>query len=123
MRRNQFFSQGGGGIKGLYERGVREPLLFIADGLPKLDEEIRNIYPRAGNQLCTTSPKGRRMLRWEHTDIDDDHWTRMKSRGREKIILRKRTVEHPFGTIKSELFLASSDFLEKELRDTQGSMP
>ena len=40
-------------IKDLYERGVREPLLFIADGLPKLDEEIRKVYPRADFQLCT----------------------------------------------------------------------
>ena len=40
-------------IKDLYERGVREPLLFIADGLPKLDEEVRQIFPRSDFQLCT----------------------------------------------------------------------
>jgi putative transposase len=39
-------------IKDLYDRGVREPLLFIADGLPKLDEEIRKVFPRADFQLC-----------------------------------------------------------------------
>ncbi|MGC8563241.1 MAG: transposase, partial [Thermoplasmata archaeon] len=27
--------------------------MFIADGIPKLDEEIRKIYPRADFQLCT----------------------------------------------------------------------
>jgi len=27
--------------------------LFIADGIPKLDEEIRRVYPRADFQLCT----------------------------------------------------------------------
>ena len=32
---------------------MREPLLFIADGLSKLDEEIRKAFPRAGFQLCT----------------------------------------------------------------------
>ena len=36
-----------------YNRGVREPLLFIADGIPKLDEEIRKVFPRADFQLCT----------------------------------------------------------------------
>ena len=40
-------------IRDLYNRGVREPLLFIADGIPKLDEEIRNVFPRADFQLCT----------------------------------------------------------------------
>jgi len=40
-------------IRDLYDRGVREPLLFIADGLPKLDEEIRKTFPRADFQLCT----------------------------------------------------------------------
>jgi len=40
-------------INDLYSRGVREPLLFIADGIPKLDEEIRKLYPRADFQLCT----------------------------------------------------------------------
>jgi Transposase and inactivated derivatives len=27
--------------------------LFIADGIPKLDEEIRKVFPRADFQLCT----------------------------------------------------------------------
>jgi len=40
-------------INDLYSSGVREPLLFIADGIPKLDEEIRKLYPRADFQLCT----------------------------------------------------------------------
>jgi transposase-like protein len=40
-------------IQDLYNRGIMEPLLFIADGVPKLDEEIRKIFPRAQFQLCT----------------------------------------------------------------------
>ena len=40
-------------IKKLYDRGVREPLLFIEDGLPKLDEEIRNVFQRTDFQLCS----------------------------------------------------------------------
>ena len=37
----------------LHERGVGEPLLFIADGLPGIEEEIKQLYPRADFQLCT----------------------------------------------------------------------
>ena len=40
-------------INDLYNRGSLIPLLFIADGIPKLDEEIRRVYPRADFQLCT----------------------------------------------------------------------
>ena len=37
----------------LHERGEEEPLLFIADCLPGIDEEIKQLYPRADFQLCT----------------------------------------------------------------------
>ncbi len=37
----------------LHERGVEEPLLFIADGLPGIEEEIKQLYPRSDFQLCT----------------------------------------------------------------------
>lgn len=50
--------------------------------------------------LCTNSVRGRWIYRWEHEDIEEEHWRRMKSKGSEKMILRKKTVEHPFGTIK-----------------------
>ena len=40
-------------IQDLYNRGIGEPLLFIADCILKLDEEIRKIFPRADFQLCT----------------------------------------------------------------------
>ncbi|WP_206744746.1 hypothetical protein [Cuniculiplasma divulgatum] len=33
--------------------GIREPPLFIADGIPKFDEEIRKIFPGSDFQLCT----------------------------------------------------------------------
>ncbi len=40
-------------LQDLYSRGLKEPLLFIADGISNLDEEIVKIYPRAEFQLCT----------------------------------------------------------------------
>ena len=40
-------------LQNLYGRGLKKPLLFIADGINNLDEEISKIYPRAEFQLCT----------------------------------------------------------------------
>ena len=40
-------------LNDLYSRGLKEPLLFIADGINNLDEEIMKTYPRADFQLCT----------------------------------------------------------------------
>jgi putative transposase len=37
----------------LHGREVEEPLLFIADGLPGIEEEIKQLYPRSEFQLCT----------------------------------------------------------------------
>ena len=37
----------------LHERGVEEPLLFITDGLPGIEEEIKQLYLRSDFQLCT----------------------------------------------------------------------
>ena len=37
----------------LHERGVEEPLLFAEDGLPGIEEEIKQICPRSDFQLCT----------------------------------------------------------------------
>ena len=37
----------------LYNRGLTEPLLFIADGINNLDEEVMRIFPRADFQSCT----------------------------------------------------------------------
>ena len=67
---------------------------------------------------CTTSKRGRWMQRWEYADIEDEHWRRMKSRGRDKMKLRKRTVEHPFGTIKRAM--NQGYLLLKGLRKVRG---
>ena len=39
-------------IRRLYERGVREVLLFVADGIPGLEERIKEYFPRADFQSC-----------------------------------------------------------------------
>ena len=41
-------------LEDLYRRGLKESLLFIADGITDLDEEVMKIYPGSDFQLCTT---------------------------------------------------------------------
>ncbi len=40
-------------LEDLYRRGLKESLLFIADGINNLDEEVMKIYPGSDFQLCT----------------------------------------------------------------------
>ncbi len=40
-------------LEDLYNRGLKEPLLIVADGIKNLDEEVIEIYPRSEFQLCT----------------------------------------------------------------------
>jgi len=39
-------------IKRLYDRGVREVLLFVADGITGLEERIKEYFPKADFQSC-----------------------------------------------------------------------
>jgi len=39
-------------IKRLYERGVREVLLFVADGITGVEERIKKYFPKADFQSC-----------------------------------------------------------------------
>ena len=48
---------------------------------------------------CTLNKHGRTLWRWEHAEVLDEMRERML-REPEKLALRKRIVEHPFGTMK-----------------------
>ena len=48
---------------------------------------------------CTLNKHGRTLWRWEHAEVLDELRDRML-REPEKMALRKRLVEHPFGTMK-----------------------
>jgi hypothetical protein len=61
---------------------------------------------------CTTG-KERRISRWEHEAVLEVLQTRL-DRSPEKMRLRRQTVEHPFGTIKS--WMGSTHFLMKGSR-------
>jgi putative transposase len=70
----------------LHQRGVEEPLIFIADGLSGIEEEIRQLYPRADFQLCTihASRNFESHVRvQDRNEIDSDHKGIFLSRSRE----------------------------------------
>jgi len=48
---------------------------------------------------CTRYKRGRTLWRWEHADVIEEMRERMR-REPEKLAERKKTAEHPFGTIK-----------------------
>lgn len=60
---------------------------------------------------CTTG-KERRVKRWEHEEVLDAMQARL-DRDPDKMRVRRQTVEHPFGTIKS--WMGSTHFLTKTL--------
>ena len=67
---------------------------------------------------CTTG-KERRVTRWEHGKVIEDHERRMNENPA-MMQLRKQTVEHPFGTIKS--WMGMAHFKTKRLKNVSTEM-
>jgi hypothetical protein len=67
---------------------------------------------------CTTG-KERRISRWEHEAVLEAVQARL-DRSPEKMRLRRQTVEHPFGTIKS--WMGSTHFQMKRLKNVSTEM-
>ena len=67
---------------------------------------------------CTPS-KQRRVTRWEHEAILEAAQERLE-RNPEMMLIRKSTVEHPFGTIKS--WMGSTHFLTKTFKNVSTEM-
>jgi transposase len=65
---------------------------------------------------CTPS-KMRRVTRWEHEDVIDAMQRRMDLATQSPMKLRRRIVEHPFGTIKA--WMGATHFLMKRLRNVK----
>ncbi|MEM7213889.1 MAG: IS1182 family transposase, partial [Pseudomonadota bacterium] len=68
---------------------------------------------------CTTSPKVRRLKRWEHEHVVDAMQTRLDE-APEMMQLRRQTVEHPFGTLKA--WMGATHFLTKTLPRVSAEM-
>jgi len=67
---------------------------------------------------CTTG-KERRVTRWEHGKVLEDHEQRM-NQNPTMMQLRKQTVEHPFGTIKS--WMGMHHFKTKTVKRVRSEM-
>jgi transposase len=69
-------------------------------------------------EQCTTG-KARRIKRWEHEDVLDAMQERLKNNP-DKMLIRKQTVEHPYGTIKD--WMGATHFLMKTLEHVSTEM-
>ena len=67
---------------------------------------------------CTTS-RARRIRRWEHEDRLDEMEAKLQSEP-DILNLRKSTVEHPFGTIKS--WMGATHFQMRRLKNVSTEM-
>jgi transposase len=67
---------------------------------------------------CTPSP-ARRVTRWEHQDVLDEMQTRL-DQNPDAMRVRRSTVEHPYGTIKS--WMGATHFLTKGLESVKAEM-
>jgi transposase len=67
---------------------------------------------------CTTG-KERRIRRWEHEHVDDATRDRLEANP-DAMIVRRRTVEHPFGTLKS--WMGHTHFLTRGIQKVSTEM-
>ncbi len=87
------------------DRGVKQKIYL--DHIACRDCNIRH--------HCTTSSYApRRMRRWVHEDLIDEMVGRLKDNPQLPVI-RKRTVEHPFGTMK--MWMGATHFLTKRKKN------
>jgi transposase len=68
---------------------------------------------------CSNSKQSRRITRWEHQGQLDQMDNLMASMP-DSMLIRKQTVEHPFGTIKS--WMGSTHFLTRRLKNVGTEM-
>lgn len=68
---------------------------------------------------CTTG-KERRVRRWEHEEVLERLQARL-DRKPQQMTVRRRTIEHVFGTLKH--WMASTHFLTKRLENVSTEMP
>lgn len=68
---------------------------------------------------CTKSTVQRRIVRWEHQHIIDDMEQRLRDKP-DTMLIRKQTVEHPFGTIKC--WMGATHFLTRRFKNVRTEM-
>jgi transposase len=68
---------------------------------------------------CSNSKQSRRITRWEHQD-EIDHMDDVMASMPESMLIRKQTVEHPFGTIKC--WMGATHFLTRGFKNVSTEM-
>jgi transposase len=68
---------------------------------------------------CSNSNQPRRITRWEHQD-EIDHLDDLMASMPDSMLIRKQTVEHPFGTIKC--WMGATHFLTRQLKNVSTEM-
>lgn len=87
--------------------------------------KIRRVYMRYGcsacalRAKCTTTDNAKRIKRWEHEPVLEA-MARALAKKPDAMTIRKQTVEHPFGTIKS--WMGATHFVMKRLPNVQAEM-
>lgn len=87
--------------------------------------KTRMVYMRYGcsgcalRAKCTTTDNAKRIKRWEHEHVHEAA-ARALAKQPDAMKLRKQTVEHPFGTIKS--WMGATHFVMKRLPNVQAEM-
>jgi hypothetical protein len=90
----------------------------VENGLTNHRYWSSNCKERALKAKCTPSQQ-RRVTRWEHQDVLDDMQTRL-DQNPDAMRMRRSSVEHPYGTIKS--WMGATHFLTKGLERVKTEM-
>ena len=83
---------------------------------------LHRYWDRASCQSCALKPQctpslERRVTRWEHEAVIEAMQRRMDLAPQSPMKLRRRIVEHPFGTIKA--WMGHTHFLMKRLKNVK----
>jgi hypothetical protein len=100
--------------------GQRAPWRFrtVENGMA-IDKYWSSSCPSCAMKLKCTTGDYRRIGRWEHEDVLDRKQMRLEAR-RDVAAIRRRTVEHPFGTLKA--WMGATHFLTKTLPKVRTEM-
>ena len=94
-----------------------QEVLCITEDIARGGKALALFCLRAEGQL--TTGKERRLSRWEHEAVLEAVQARL-DRNPDKMRVRRQTVEHPFGTIKS--WMGSTHFQMKTLKNVSTEM-
>jgi len=107
-----------------YRCPADQRLTYSGDTFDKKSQKNLRLYRTPGckdckiKEQCTTG-KARKISRWEYEDVLDIVQQRLEENP-EKMLLRKQTVEHPFGTFKE--WMGYTHFLMKGLEHVNTEM-